>query len=80
MTNQITCTTCSTTATKYISGTKVQTMFTDGERYYGYPLKGGSIIVNGNSCADCVRGQAGQRNAVPAYSAPIREARVNELP
>jgi uncharacterized protein CbrC (UPF0167 family) len=80
---EITCQTCGTTATQYHEGTTVQRMYLDGERYYGSPIKQGSIIVKGNSCGSCVRVQARERNALigtVSSPLPIREPRVNEMP
>jgi uncharacterized protein CbrC (UPF0167 family) len=79
--NEITCQTCGTTASKYITGTTIQRMYLDGERYYGYPLKQGSIIVNGNSCGNCVRAQGTNRNSVVATGTmSARTLTVNEMP
>ena len=80
---EITCQTCSKVATKYHNGTTVQRMYLDGERYYGSPIKQGSIIIKGNSCGSCVRVQARERNALigtVSSPLPIREQRVNEMP
>jgi len=80
---EITCQTCGTTATKYHNGTSVQRMYLDGERYYGSPIKQGSIIVKRNSCGPCVRVQATERNSLIGTAIspmPVRELRVNEMP
>lgn len=80
---EITCQTCGTTATKFHNGTTVQRMYSDGERYYGSPIKAGSIIVKGNSCGSCVRVQATERNSLIGTFVspmPVRELRVNEMP
>jgi hypothetical protein len=67
--------------------TDVQRMYTDGERYYGSPLTSrmGSIIVDGDSCASCVRNQAqGKVNCLSVMSSPRNydrnPLRVNEMP
>ena len=80
---EITCQTCNKVATKYHNGTTVQRMYLDGERYYGSPIKAGSIIVKGDACGACVRVQATQRNSLIGTAIspmPVRELRVNEMP
>lgn len=67
--------------------TDVQRMYTDGERYYGSPLTSrmGSIIVDGDSCASCVRAQASDKVRVLSATYNPRNyetnpLRVNEMP
>ena len=77
----VTCETCERTGSRYSQN--VQMFYSDGERYYGSPLKQGSIIVEGMSCGNCVRTQANSRQALLyVSSSPIapRELRVNEMP
>jgi hypothetical protein len=80
----VTCETCERSGSRYSQN--VQMFYTDGERYYGYPLTNGmgSVIVQGMSCGNCVRTQAqGKVSALSATYVPaqmIREPRVNEMP
>jgi hypothetical protein len=77
----VTCETCERTGSRYSQN--VQMFYGEGERYYGSPLKQGSIIVQGMSCGNCVRTQATSRQALLYVSSSpmgIREPRVNEMP
>lgn len=81
----VTCETCGRSGSRYVSN--VQMFHSDGERYYGSPLKAnmGSIIVQGMVCGSCVRAQAqGKVNALSATYVPSemanRPLRVNEMP
>ena len=80
----VSCETCERTGSRYSQN--VQMFYTDGERYYGSPLKAnmGSIIVKGLCCGSCVRVQAQAKvSALSATYVPaqmIREPRVNEMP
>ena len=77
----VTCETCERTGSRYSQN--VQMFYSDGERYYGSPIKQGSIIVQGLSCGNCVRTQATSRQALlSVVSSPLapRELRVNEMP
>jgi hypothetical protein len=81
MNETVTCENCERTGSRY--GQNVQMFYSEGERYYGYPLKAGSIIVKGTACGNCVRLQAKERNALigtVSSPLPIRELRVNEMP
>jgi hypothetical protein len=77
----VTCETCERSGSRYSQN--VQMFYSDGERYYGSPIKQGSIIVQGLSCGNCVRTQATSRQALlSVVSSPLapRELRVNEMP
>jgi hypothetical protein len=77
----VTCETCERSGSRYSQN--VQMFYSDGERYYGSPIKQGSIIVQGLSCGSCVRVQATSRQALLyVSSSPLapREPRVNEMP
>jgi hypothetical protein len=77
----VTCETCERTGSRYSQN--VQMFYGEGERYYGSPLRQGSIIVQGLSCGNCVRTQATSRQALlSVVSSPLapRELRVNEMP
>jgi len=81
----VTCEGCGRSGSRYVSN--VQMFHTEGERYYGSPLKQGmgSIIVQGTVCGSCVRAQAqGKVNALSATYVPSEMANrplsVNELP
>jgi 2-keto-4-pentenoate hydratase len=93
----ITCATCGKVATRNHKGgrngfdgtvggyTNVTQMYSDGQRYYGSPLRAGSIIIKGDACGSCVRAQAGQRNEMLNTFAGNRNydtnpLRVNEMP
>lgn len=80
----VTCDTCGRSGSRYSSN--VQMFHSDGERYYGSPLRNGmgSIIVSGTVCSPCVRAQAQRKVSVlsatyvPAEMAN-RPLRVNEM-
>jgi hypothetical protein len=81
----VSCETCERSGSRYSQN--VQMFYTDGERYYGSPLRQGmgSIIVQGLSCGNCVRTQAMAKVSVlsatyvPSEMAN-RPLRVNEMP
>ena len=83
----VTCEHCERKGTRYYANSTVQAFYSDGERYYGFPLKAnmGSIIVQGLSCSGCVRTQAqGKVNVLSATYVPAematRPLQVNEMP
>lgn len=81
----VTCETCGKVGSRYHANSDVQAFYSDGERYYGSPLKRnmGSIIVQGLSCSSCVRTQAQAKvNVLNVVSSPLpaRPLRVNEMP
>ena len=81
MNETVICENCERTGSRY--GQNVQMFYSEGERYYGSPLKAGSIIVKGTVCGNCVRIQARERQAllsVVSSPLPVREQRVNEMP
>jgi hypothetical protein len=83
MNETVTCETCGRSGSRYVSN--VQMFHSEGERYYGSPLRQGmgSIIVQGTVCGACVRTQAMAKvSALSATYVPsemIREPRVNEM-
>ena len=81
----VTCDTCGRSGSRYLSN--VQMFHSEGERYYGSPLRNGmgSIIVQGTVCSSCVRVQAQSKvNVLSATYVPSemanRPLRVNEMP
>jgi len=81
----VNCDTCGRSGSRYSSN--VQMFHSEGERYYGSPLRQGmgSIIVQGTVCGACVRTQAqGKVNALSATYVPSemanRPLQVNEMP
>ncbi len=83
MNETVTCETCGRSGSRYVSN--VQMFHSEGERYYGSPLRQGmgSIIVQGTVCGACVRTQAQAKvsvlSATYVPSEMIREPRVNEM-